>query len=358
MAFVTPEIAGVASGNRATSKRWAAIWRSLGHHVSRGVAAWPRADVLVALHAVKSAEAVLAFHRGYPHRPIVLALTGTDLYPRLPRRGPPARAVAAAARLVVLQPLARNVLPPEVRAKARVVLQSARPAAVRRQPARDRAQLRAQRPFDVAVAAHLRAVKDPLRAAFASRALPPGSRLRILHAGAALSPDWARRADTEMRRNARYRWLRAQSPAATRRLIANAQLLVVSSRLEGGANVISEAAVAGTPVLATRIAGNLGLLGPEYRGYFPPGDTATLARLLWRAESDAEFRRLLSRQLRRRAPSFRPAHERAAWRRLLGEIAPQRPVRATRAARSAASRPDPNLSRRSTDRRLAARFPR
>ena len=353
IALVTPEIAGVAGGNRATSKRWAAIWRSLGHHVSRGVAAWPRADVLVALHAVKSAEAVLAFHRGYPHRPIVLALTGTDLYPRLPRRGAPAHAIAAASRLLVLQPLALAQLSPAGRLKARVVLQSARPAN-RRRPPRAQTPARTQRHFDVAVAAHLRRVKDPLRAAFASRALPPRSRLRILHAGAALSPDWARRAEAEMRRNARYRWLRAKSPAATRRLIANAQLLVVSSRLEGGANVISEAAVAGTPVLASRIAGNVGWLGRDYRGYFPAGNTAALARLLWRAENDAEFHRLLHRQLRRRAPSFRPPHERAAWRRLLGEIAPQRPVRATRAARSAASRPDPNLSRRSTAQCLAA----
>jgi putative glycosyltransferase (TIGR04348 family) len=353
IALVTPEIAGVAGGNRATSKRWAAIWRSLGHHVSRSAAAWPRADVLVALHAVKSAEAILAFHRGYPHRPIVLALTGTDLYPRLPRRGASARAFAAASRLLVLQPLALAQLSPAGRLKARVVLQSARPANQRRPP-RAQTPARAQDRFDVVVAAHLRAVKDPLRAAFASRALPPRSRLRILHAGAALSPDWARRAEAEMRRNARYRWLRAQSPAATRRLIANGQLLVVSSRLEGGANVISEAAMAGTPVLASRIAGNVGLLGPDYRGYFPPGNSTALARLLWRAETDAEFRRLLRRQLRRRAPSFRPARERAAWKRLLREVAPQRPVRATRTARPAANRPDPDLNRRSTARSLAA----
>ena len=332
IALVTPEIAGVAGGNRATSKRWAAIWRSLGHHVSRGVAAWRRADVLVALHAVKSAEAVLAFHRGYPHRPIVLALTGTDLYPRLPRRGASARAVAAASRLLVLQPLALAQLPPAGRLKARVVLQSAPPAAPLRQPPRSQTPARAQGHFDVAVAAHLRRVKDPLRAAFASRALPPRSRLRILHAGAALSPDWARRAEAEMRRNARYRWLRAKSPAATRRLIANGQLLVVSSRLEGGANVISEAAMAGTPVLASRIAGNVGLLGRDYRGYFPAGDTAALARLLWRAETDAEFHRLLRRQLRQRAPLFRPARERAAWKRLLRELAPARPVRSTETA--------------------------
>ncbi len=356
IALVTPEIAGVAGGNRATSRRWAAIWRSLGHHVSHGVADWRRTDLLVALHAVKSAEALLAFHRAYPHRPIVLALTGTDLYPRLPRHGAPARAVAAACRLLVLQPLALAQLPAAARLKARVVVQSARPSATRRKRARTRAQLRAQRPFDVVVAAHLRAVKDPLRAAFASRALPPRSRLRILHAGAALSPDWARRAEAETGRNPRYRWLRAKSPAATRRLIANAQLLVVSSRREGGANVISEAAVAGTPVLATRIAGNVGLLGRDYRGYFPPGNSAALARLLWRAESDAEFRRLLRRQLRQRAPLFRPARERAAWRRLLREVAPEQPVWATEVARPSARRP--NVNRRNTGPCPAASPPR
>lgn len=350
IALVTPEIAGVTGGNHATSRRWAAIWRSLGHRVSLGAAASQRADLLVALHAVKSADMVLEFHRAHPQRPIVLALTGTDLYPRLPRRGAPARAVAAATRLVVLQPLALAQLSPAARAKSRVVLQSARPPKKRSPRARDR--VRSREHFDVVVASHLRAVKDPLRAAFASRSLPRASRLRILHAGAALSPDWERRAEAEMRRNARYRWLRAKGAAATHRLIADAQLLVVSSRLEGGANVISEAVVAGTPVLATRVAGNVGLLGRDYRGYFSVGNTAALARLLWRAESEATFRRLLRRQLRRRAPSFSPARERAAWQQLLREVSPEKPVRPPKTAQPSAKWP--NFNRRSTARRLAA----
>ena len=65
--------------------------------------------------------------------------------------------------------------------------------------------------------------------------------------------------------------------------------MVLSSRSEGGANVISEAIVAGVPILASRMDGNVGLLGADYPGYFPVGDTQALARLLWRIEADAPF---------------------------------------------------------------------
>ena len=36
------------------------------------------------------------------------------------------------------------------------------------------------------------------------------------------------------------------------------------------------------PVLASRIDGNVGLLGPAYEGYFAPGDAAELATLMQR----------------------------------------------------------------------------
>ncbi|MGH9536228.1 MAG: glycosyltransferase, partial [Terriglobales bacterium] len=216
-------------------------------------------------------------------------------------------------RCVALQPLALKALPSGIRAKTRVIYQSA-PTPRGRGPG-----ARSGR-FEVLVAAHLRAVKDPLRAARASRTLPPESRVRVLHAGAALSPDWALRAEAEMRRNPRYRWLGVLPPLSARRRIAAARLLIVSSRLEGGPNVISEAAVNGVPVLATRVSGNVGLLGAGYGGYFAAGDTAGLARLLRRAETDPTFLTRLRRQVRVQARLFTPRREREAWRRLLREM--------------------------------------
>ena len=96
--------------------------------------------------------------------------------------------------------------------------------------------------------------------------------------------------------------------------------MVISSLSEGGANVVSEAAVGGVPILASRIDGNVGLLGRDYPGYFAAGDTAALARLLRRLESDPSFVRKLERAVKVRAPLFRPAREIAAWRRLLAEL--------------------------------------
>ncbi len=285
--------------------------RALGHRASIGDCRDSDADVLVALHAFKSATAALRFRRRHPRRPLIVALTGTDLYRDLARRPRARAAVAAADLLIALQPAARRALPPAARHKLRVICQSA-PAPARR-PAPGRG-------FIVAVIGHLRAVKDPLRSAYAARPLPAASRLRIVHAGRALTPAWAARATAEMARNPRYRWLGELSPARARALLGRSHLLVLSSRMEGGANVIGEAAVRGVPVLASRIDGSLGLLGAGYRGFFPVGDTAALTQLLRRVETDAPFRASLRRHVRSLAPQFSPARERAAWRRLLAEV--------------------------------------
>jgi glycosyltransferase involved in cell wall biosynthesis len=88
--------------------------------------------------------------------------------------------------------------------------------------------------------------------------------------------------------------------------------------------VISEAIVADAPVIASRIAGNAGLLGDDYPGYFEPGDTRELARLLKRAESDAKFLDELRSHSRCLAAVFDPARENQAWADLLNELALER----------------------------------
>jgi glycosyltransferase involved in cell wall biosynthesis len=86
--------------------------------------------------------------------------------------------------------------------------------------------------------------------------------------------------------------------------------------------VISEAIVAGTPVIASRIAGNVGLLGEDYPGYFGVGDTCELARLILRAEIDAEFLIDLKTRCEKNAALFDPAHEKKTWGNLLKELNP------------------------------------
>jgi glycosyltransferase involved in cell wall biosynthesis len=193
-----------------------------------------------------------------------------------------------------------------------VICQSVAPPVGRRRLSR--------RFFDVAVVANLRLVKDPFRAEVAARDLPPASRIRVRHVGAALAPDLAAQARSRAAANPRYLWLGERSHAETRRLIADSRVLVLSSRAEGGANVISEAIMAPVPVLASRIPGSVGLLGERYPGFFPVGDTAALRALLLRAEVDRRFLRALETWCRKRRKLFRPQRERSAWRRLLAEL--------------------------------------
>jgi glycosyltransferase involved in cell wall biosynthesis len=186
------------------------------------------------------------------------------------------------------------------------------------------------------VLGHLRAIKDPLRAAWAARALPSASRVRVLQLGRGLDARWVERARAEERRNPRYRWLGERSHARALELLARCDAMVLSSLQEGGANAIGEAAALGVPILASRIDGTLGLLGPRHPGYFPVRDTRALRELLLRVERDARFRARLTRASRRAARLFEPAREREAWRQLLAGITCREDVRrGSNAGRSA-----------------------
>ena len=290
---------------------------------------------MIALHAWRSADSIRTFRERYPDRPLIVGLSGTDIYDYIDRDpGPVLRSHARADRLVALQELARERVPARFRDKVQIVHQSA-------PPLRRRGMGRTSN-FDVALIGHLREVKDPFRAAEAARLLPATSRLRIVHLGAAETPQWAAAAKAEMAANPRYVWRGDRPRADVRRLLSRAQAMVLSSLSEGGANVISEAVAAGVPILATRIDGSVGLLERDYPGYFPVGDTQALTQLLHRVETDAAFRKRLTRAIRRRAPLFRPAREKTEWKKLIGEVMPKsrsarRPKRRTRGTANSAA---------------------
>jgi putative glycosyltransferase (TIGR04348 family) len=279
-------------------------------------------DVLVALHARKSHGSIARFRKRRPRAPLVVALTGTDLYHDLRTSARARRSLALATRLVVLQPRGRAALPSAFRAKARVIRQS---AVGPPRGAAPRAGV-----FEVCVLAHLRPVKDPLRAARAARRLPASSRIRVVHAGAALDAAGAARARAEVRRNPRYVWVGPLSHGRARRLLARCHLLLLTSRLEGGANVVSEALACRVPVLSSRIEGSVGILGAAYPGFFEVGDTRGLAALLWRAETDARFYRRLVSRCRSLARLIDPAAERRSWQHLLQGLRPGPPTRERR----------------------------
>jgi len=333
IAIATPAPRGSRSGNRITAERWRGILRTLGHRVSiLDPAAGdepPAVDLLIALHARKSIAPLRAFRGLHPEGRVIVALAGTDLSEDLAgasaaadaplepgsaafRRAEALAALAAADRIVALQPLALLELPPDLRKKGRAILQSALPLA--------HPPPRARRHLALVVVGHLRAVKDPLLPAAALRLLPARSRIRIAHYGAALDPDSLAGAQAAMAADPRYRWLGERARGEVRRAIASAHALLHPSRAEGGANTVGEALVLGTPVLATAVSGNLGLLGADHPGLFPAGDAAALALLLARFEADPPFRELLAARSRALAEGHRPEREVAAWRALLAEL--------------------------------------
>ena len=313
--IVTPAPAGTTHGNRITAIRWASILRKLGHRVFVAQTFQDQAiDMLIALHARRSYQSIKRFRQQHPAAPIVVTLTGTDLYRDLPRDQKVQAALEMATRIVALQPKALQRLKPTLESKTQVIYQTVE---ARPRPAKTRAKTKT---FDVCVIGHLRAVKDPFRAALAARLLPAASRIRILQVGAALSTALAKRAESESRRNPRFQWLGEMPRARVLRLIANSQCCVLSSRMEGGANVLSEAIVAGVPVLASRIEGNVGILGADYPGLFSFGDTQTLAGLLLRVEKEPEFLQSLRKWIKTLAPLFDRKREERAWSNLIREL--------------------------------------
>lgn len=305
--LVTPAASGSLAGNRVTSLRWARILRALGHEVSVETA-WDGApwDAMIALHARRSADAIRRFDEERPEAPLVVALGGTDLYVDLPA-GDDATldSLRRADHILALQERAADDLPADLRDRVVVIPQSSEPLPGAPAPRDD--------VFEVAVVGHLRAVKAPFLTADASRLLPADSRIQVVHVGGVLDDDLAARAAQEVATNPRYTWRGALDHDETRATIARARLLSHTSRAEGGANVISESLVLGTPVVATRIPGTVGMLGADYPGYVPVDDAAALATLLYRAETDPAFRAELGAACAARTGRFLPAAESDAW---------------------------------------------
>jgi len=269
------------------------------------------ADLMIALHARRSADAVARYRAAHPERPVVVMLTGTDLYRDLPASREAAESLDLAGRIVVLQDDAQRLLEPRWRAKSQVIFQSARPLAPQR---KQRGRLQC-----VAVG-HLRPEKDPLTLFRAMSHLPEDLPVVLRHIGAALDSTLGAKALTLARRDPRYKYLGALPHGPTRALIKASHLLVHPSTMEGGANVVVEAVMSGTPVAASRISGNVGMLGSDYAGYFEPGDASGLARLLTRALREPSYLQGLERQCARRRALFAPATEARSVRRLVAEM--------------------------------------
>jgi putative glycosyltransferase (TIGR04348 family) len=318
--ILTPAQPPATLGNAITAQRYARFFRSARWKVdvTRDYHG-EDVDVLVALHARKSSRAALAFRHKHPDRPLIVVLTGTDLYHDLPDSAAARRALAAATAIVTLQPEGLRRIPLGLRGKARSIVQS---APLMHHAARG--SRNGSRTLRMSVIGHMRSEKDPLRAAYAVRLLPKDVAARVIQAGGALEPRYAVAALLEMRRNQRYRWLGELSAPAARRLLCASDAMIISSNMEGGANVVCEAIACGVPIFASRIPGNTGILGRGYPGLFTVRSTAALARLMRRAYLDRRFLMRLGKWIDRLRPLVAPSRERREWIALICDVVAQR----------------------------------
>ena len=318
--IVSPALADANNGNWQTARRWQRMLSA--HHSARITREWPgdgpdalatQDEVMLALHARRSAPSIAAWAAQRGPQGLAVVLTGTDLYRDIATDPAAQHSLALAQRLVVLQDLGPRSLPEAVRAKARVVFQSTTA----------RATLpKTHRHLRAAMVGHLRDEKDPRTLWAAAHLLGTAEGVLIDHIGLPLDAALGEAAQATAATCPHYRWLGGLPHAATRQRMQRAHALVHTSRMEGGAQVVMEAVCSGTPVLASRIDGNVGLLGADYAGYFEPGDAAGLATLLRQARaSQGQANGLLAHlaaQCALRAPLFAPAAERQA---LLGLVA-------------------------------------
>jgi len=308
--IISPALESSNNGNWHTAARWREFLSAQAPTLI--LQQWDGEDAMamVALHARRSADSIARFRKAYPTRPLALVLTGTDLYGNLASDAAAQHSLQCASHIVVLQQEAIHMLSAEARAKARVIVQSApRVSCVEA----------AAYPCDFVAVGHLRSEKDPLTLMLAARHLR-GTGIRIVHIGNALDAALGAQARQTMEECPDYRWLGGLPQSVARQWMACARALVHMSRLEGGANVVVEAVRAQVPVLASRIDGNVGLLGRDYDGYFEAGNASALAELVRRAHEEPSFLARLRGQCAIREPLFDTTAEALAVQRLLGDL--------------------------------------
>ena len=312
--IISPALAAANNGNWQTAKRWQAMLS--GHYRVEIMQSWNSEpfDAMLALHARRSADTIARWAEAHPDKPVVLALTGTDLYRDIVMDPQAQQSLQLAQRLIVLQELGPHSLPPQFRSKCSVVFQST----PRRPPVQKTTQeLRA------VMVGHLRAEKSPQTYFAAARALAHRPDIVLEHIGGVLDLVLGEEARQLAAEVPNYRYLGELSHEQTLEHIAHAHVLVHPSQLEGGAHVLMEAVMCGTPVLASRIDGNVGMLGEGYDGYFPLGDSQALVNMLLRCRNEPQFLDHLNKQCALRSPLFEPQAEQAALLQIVSKIISQ-----------------------------------
>jgi putative glycosyltransferase (TIGR04348 family) len=300
--IVSPALANANNGNWRTAKRYRQLLKA--HFQVRLVSEWNGTksdDVLIALHARRSFRSIASWHAVHGAKGLVVVLTGTDLYRDIQHDSQAQQSLEFANRLVVLQSMGLDELSARFKAKTSVLLQSTIP----------RVTLpKTRRCIRVVMVGHLRGEKSPRTLFEAAALLAEQLDIHIQHIGAEHDQVLASMAHQTAALYPNYQFTGALNYPETRRQIQRSHVLVHTSCMEGGAHVIMESVCSGVPVIASRIPGNMGMLGEDYTGLFPVGDAKALAEMLIRFRHDAEFEELLKKQCALRAPLFSAEHER------------------------------------------------
>jgi putative glycosyltransferase (TIGR04348 family) len=310
--IVTPAPAGSLHGNRITALRWQGFLKKLGHQAEISTC-WTgkNTDVLIALHAYRSYASIIKFRELYPNRPIILMMTGTDLYRDMPEHPEVLKSMEMADAIVILQSAALAMIPKNLQSKTHVIYQSTN--SVKR-----KALLK--KSFLISVIGHLRAEKDPFCTPESLKYLKPESKIQVLHLGKAMSPEMKSLAKAYNKELKNYQWLDELSHAETLQQLSRSHMMVITSLMEGGAHVVTEAIAIGVPVIASDIPGNRGLLGDDYPGYYPVGDAKALALALQKAELEPSFYKSLEAHIKKRKHYVQPEFELNSIKALLKRL--------------------------------------
>jgi putative glycosyltransferase (TIGR04348 family) len=298
-----------------TALRWQRFLEELGYSV--GVTeSWSGGDagLLIALHAYRSHQSIVEFKKKYPNRHIVLILTGTDLYRDMENHSEVIQSMEMADQLITLQSSALDSIPASLRYKAQVIYQSVEI---------DINNSLTKEDFLVSIIGHLREEKDPFCIARSLPLLPADSKITVRHLGQAMNSEMK---DLAKHFNAtidRYQWIGEVSHADALRMLSQSRLMVISSRMEGGAHVVSEAIALGIPVIASDIPGNRGLLGEDYPAYYPVANESALANLLYRSETMPTFYASLQKYIDLRKELIKPAREKQSIQELVSTLTTQ-----------------------------------
>jgi putative glycosyltransferase (TIGR04348 family) len=330
--IICPALANANNGNWQTAWRWSRMLHPAFHTTIAQRWHGEPFDVMLALHARRSADSIAAWAQVQDvtadAKGLGVVLTGTDLYRDIQTDAAAQASLLFARRLVVLQECGPDALPQALQHKACVIFQSV----TSRKPVQ-----KTDRHLRAVMVGHLRDEKSPQTLFEAARLLHDQRDILIDHIGEPLDAVLGEQARATAGACPNYRWLGGQTHEATRRHIQRAHLLVHASKMEGGAHVVMEAVCSGTPVVASEIAGNIGMLGTGYAGYFAHGDAQGLADLLVRCRSDqlaasaspsksaqpafsGNLYQQLQAQCAQRAPLFSPEAEQAALIKLVHEL--------------------------------------